>query len=166
MSLADAREMERWTDLYDELMRPLALVLDDIDFGGIEQPRCVELQRAFRRVLSEIETCPDAEIEAFLEPAYTNLHEVANACRGEDETRWSTSLLETKKLIYKAQVLLDERYRYSGVSELELDSAIGVERSPESISGRYLQDEATRQLESEYARDGVEERLFGGLSDG
>lgn len=174
---ADPDEMVRWTMLYDRLMRPLATVLDDIDFNGIEQERCVELQRTFRRVLSEIGTCPDAEAESFFEPAFTNLHEVADACRAADETRWSTSLLETKRLIYRAQILLDERYQYLGISELELDSAIGVTRSPESISGRYLMDEAQQGFGGDFAasEDGdtgsdsdpaLEEELFRRLGDG
>ena len=172
---ADPEAVERWSLLYDRLMRPLATALDDIDYNGITQNRCVELQRTFRKVLSEIETCPDPEVESFLEPAYTNLHEVAAACRGEDEVLWSTSLLETKRLVYRAQILLDERYHYLGISELELDSAIGVQRSPESISGRYLLDKEEQEWNAgfEPLGDGsesndkdIEEELFGRMGDG
>ena len=131
-------QIKPWTEEYIQWMAPLALQLDEIDFEGIDQSRCRDLQKHLRSVESNIPECPDSEVENLLGLALPILHSSADACRGDNEERWASSLLEAKKLIHKAQVLLDERYRFAGISELELESAIGVQRSPSSISGRWL----------------------------
>ena len=131
--------LDEWTAAYSQWMTPLALQLDEIDFEGIAQSRCRKLQKALRAVQNELPECPDTEIQGFLDPALTILRDTADACRAQDENLWASGLLEAKRLIHEAQVLLDERYRFAGISELELESAIGVQRSPDSISGKWLQ---------------------------
>ena len=96
---------------------------------------------------------PDPEINDFLEPTRQLVNSVANACRGRAEDRWAANLVEIKRLMHEAQVLLDKRYQYARISELELESAVGVERSTESISGRWLADQAQKELDAEFSDD-------------
>lgn len=154
-----AEVIQPWTEEYLQWMSPLALVLDEIDFEGIAQTRCRDLQKNLRAAESNISECPDSEVEALLKLALPILHAGADACRGESEDRWASSLLEAKKLIHKAQVLLDERYRFSGISELELESAIGVQRSPSSISGRWLIEKGDQLSDSGSEDDDLETLL-------
>lgn len=154
-----AEVIQPWTEEYLQWMSPLALALDEIDFEGIAQARCRDLQKNLRAVESNVSTCPDSEVENLLKLALPILHSSADACRGESEDRWASSLLEAKKLIHEAQVLLDEKYRFAGISELELESAIGVQRSPSSISGRWLIEKGDSLDNDGFADDDLETLL-------
>ena len=154
-----AEVIQPWTEEYLQWMSPLALALDEIDFEGIQQTRCRDLQKNLRAAESNISECPDSEIESLLRLALPILHSSADACRGENEDRWASSLLEAKKLTHKAQVLLDERYRFAGISELELESAIGVQRSPSSISGRWLIEHGDKLGDETFVDDDLESLL-------
>lgn len=135
----EAQAMSAWTESYSQWMSPLGHSLDEVDFDGMSPDRCRALQSSLRAVEKNLDPCPDKEVEAFLESALPLLHGAANSCRDQNEQEWAENLVEAKRLTHQAQVLLDKKYRFAGISELELESAIGVQRSAESISGRWLQ---------------------------
>ena len=130
-----------WHETYEELMSPVAFLLDEVDFDGFETGRCRRLTAAVSRANLELPSCPDSEIEEILRPGLGAFSQAADACGSRDEQAWSFNLLEGKRSTHAAQVMLDERYSLSGILELESESALGVERSPESMSGRFLQGE-------------------------
>ena len=132
--------MKRWLDLYAELMAPLALALDEIDFEGFTVERCRQLQGSVRRASQELTKAPDPEVADLLAPSFRSFTSAAKACTDKDEGAWAFNLLAGKEATHETQVLLDERYRYGGILELELESAIGEERSDASMSGRFLLD--------------------------
>lgn len=137
---ASEGDMKAWIETYGDRMGPVALALDEIDFDGFDPDRCRRLQRAVKRAGEDLGGAPDSEVDALLAPSFRAFTAAAQACRGEDEGAWSFNLLAGKEATHEAQVLLDERYQYGGILELELESAIGEERSEASMSGRFLLD--------------------------
>ena len=138
----DPRErMRRWhEEHYLELMIPLAEALEEIDFEGLDSAPCGELDRYMRDAERGIPTAPDPEIESIFRPGMSAFVMATRACSDQDESTWAFGLLQGKRATHRAQELMDERYGLAGILELELESEIGVQRSPESITGRYLQE--------------------------
>ena len=136
----DIEKMEAWLEDYDDYMGRLGLTLDEIDFDGISDGRCRQLRRNLTEVSGKLGKSPDAEIDLLISRAIASFNEALKACRDEDAPAWALALLAGKELTHEAQQLMDRRYLYRGVLELELESATGEERSPESISGRFLSE--------------------------
>lgn len=137
--------IQPWLSRYADLMRPLGSALDEVDFGGLEEARCNALRIALRRARA-LEPAPDPQLDEVLRPAFEELDAALEACLSGNEDLWAIQLLQAKESTHATQVLMDERYGYGGVLELELESAIGVDRSRESISGRFLEKEKEAEL--------------------
>ena len=139
---ADPRErMRRWhEEHYLELMIPLAEALEEIDFEGLDTAPCEVLEVHMQDAERGIPTAPDPEIESIFRPGMSAFVMAVRACADQDEGTWAFGLLQGKRATHRAQELMDERYGLAGILELELESEIGVQRSPESITGRYLQE--------------------------
>lgn len=134
-------EMDEWIETYDRLMEPIAKRSEEVDFDGFSREACRELTRGVQVASVTLPEAPDEEVERLLRPAFRYLESTAEACEREQETAWSSSLLRAKDHTHEAQVLMDERYQYSGFLELEQESAIGVTRPTSSMSGRYLAEQ-------------------------
>jgi hypothetical protein len=133
--------MNGWIATYDSVMRPIATLVEDIDFNGVRRGACRELQKQAERANSQLKHAPDEEVEILLRPAFEAFLEAGNACVVGDEVLWSVHLLQGKDHTHETQLLLDERYRYVGPYELEQEEALGHGRSTDTISGRYLAGE-------------------------
>ncbi|MEM8930028.1 MAG: hypothetical protein AAGE94_02570 [Acidobacteriota bacterium] len=145
-----------WLTSYEELMNPVARALDEIDFGGFDNARCQALRATLTRA-NKLEPCPDTRIEALVRPAFEPFSDAWDACRSKDEDAWSRNLLDGKSATHDAQALMDRTYGFAGVLELELEGAIGVERSIESISGRYLVNTPGFGFDDNFPEDGLDD---------
>ncbi|MEO1087302.1 MAG: hypothetical protein AAFY88_23955, partial [Acidobacteriota bacterium] len=83
-------------------------------------------------------TSPDDDVARLVGQAFGAFSDGRQACRGKDEPSWALALLNGKAATHEAQQIMDRRYLYRGVVELELESETGAERSTESMSGRFL----------------------------
>lgn len=135
------RKMNGWIATYDSVMRPIATLVEDIDFNGLRRGACMELQRKAENANSQLKHAADEEIEILLRPAFEAFQMAGNACVVGDEVLWSVHLLQGKDHTHETQLLLDERYRYVGPYELEQEEALGHNRSLDTISGKYLAGE-------------------------
>lgn len=132
------RQMNTWIATYDAVMRPLADLVEEIDFDTLGRGSCLELQKQAEKANSDLRVAPDDEVELLLRPAFESFVEAGRACSAKNEVDWSVHLLQAKDHTHETQLLLDERYRYVGPFELEQEEALGHERSVDTISGRYL----------------------------
>ncbi|MEL7061561.1 MAG: hypothetical protein AAGN46_16165, partial [Acidobacteriota bacterium] len=132
-------EMQQWLNAYDDAARPLATVIEEIDFEGFDDQLCAEYQEA----LLEFRRLPDAadpEIDELIKSSVRTLRRAGAACRAANENDWALHVTQTKRATHVAQRLMDDRYAYQGPLELELESAEGQVRSEASMTGRFLAD--------------------------
>ncbi|MEM1183296.1 MAG: hypothetical protein AAGM22_33440 [Acidobacteriota bacterium] len=138
--VADEEEMAEWVEDYADVMGTLAVTLDEIDFEGMETERCQSLRRQLSAARRRLGNSPDADVDKLLAKAFNAFGEGVAACRNGDEPAWALALLNGKAATHEAQEVMDRRYLYRGVLELELESETGAVRSTASISGRFLDD--------------------------
>lgn len=144
------RQMNTWISTYDTVMRPIAELVEAIDFSELRQGSCLELQRQAEKANRQLKVAPDDEVELLLRPAFESFLEAGRACSAGNEVDWSVHLLQAKDHTHETQILLDERYRYVGPFELEQEEALGHQRSLETISGRYLAGQLASQQDDEF----------------
>lgn len=140
-SASPRQQMEEWHEKhYMERMVPLAASLEAVDFGGLDPALCEALRDDLRAAERDIPVAPHSEIENTFRPGLVAFAQARQACFTRDEQQWAFHLLQGKRATHRAQEMMMDRYQLPGVLELELESEVGIERSLESISGRFLDE--------------------------
>jgi hypothetical protein len=131
--------MVAWLDLYRDYFGPIGLLFEKIDYEGFNPPAvCDDLQLAISAAREGLPTAPDEQLEYEVRVCFDPLQQTAEACQEHDSQRWSAALLGAKACTHRAQARMVDDHGFAGLLELELESAQGIDRSTQSMSGRYL----------------------------
>ncbi|MEM6795030.1 MAG: hypothetical protein AAF725_13715 [Acidobacteriota bacterium] len=133
-----ALDMADWLDSYDEVMSSVGSSVEEIDFDGFQNNRCRQLRNQVGTAQKQLKDPADREIGRLVAGGLAAFLAAGRACTEKDVESWAVAVLEGKGLTHDAQKLMDDRYGYRGILELELESAVGVERSLDSMTGAFL----------------------------
>ena len=130
--------IEPWLNDYTEYMTPLGAALDVVDYQGLSLGNCKALGQHLATARDEMIPAPDRTINRMVSEALAVFDTGLKKCHEADEEEWAKFFIKGKVLTHQTQELMNDRYQYHGVVELEHEPMNDDERPTISISGRYL----------------------------